>query len=69
MVCRAFYHDSGAVQRGESDPRVSFLAEHATLLGIVKRQRQAHRERQHRDARIWGDPSVETDGMFARAYN
>ena len=56
MVCRAFYHDSRAVQRGERDHLVSFLAEHATLLGIVKRQRKAHRERQHLDSLMWGEP-------------
>ena len=46
MVFRAFYHYSRAVQRGESDDLVSFLAEHAKLLGIVKRWRKQHRERQ-----------------------
>jgi hypothetical protein len=64
MVLRAFYHDSRAVQRGESDPLVSFLAEHAKLLGIVKRQRKAHRERQHLDSLMWGEPSVETDASY-----
>ena len=34
IVFRAFYHYSRAVQRGESDDLVSFLAEHAKLLGI-----------------------------------
>jgi IS4 transposase len=56
MVFRAFYHYSRAVQRGESDDLVSFLAEHATLLGLVKRWRQQHRERQELEAIIWGDP-------------
>jgi hypothetical protein len=56
MVFRAFYHYSRAVQRGESNDLVSFLAEHAKLLGIVKRQRKAHRERQQLEAIIWGDP-------------
>jgi Transposase DDE domain len=56
MVFRAFYHDSRAVQRGESDHLVSFLAEHAKLLGLVKRQRKSHRERQRRETLIWGDP-------------
>ena len=46
MVFRAFYHYSRAVQRGEADDLVLFLAEHAKLLGIVKRWRQHHRERQ-----------------------
>ena len=56
MVYRAFYHDSRAVQHGESTHLVSFLAEHAKLLGIVKRQRKSHRERQQLEAIIWGDP-------------
>jgi Transposase DDE domain len=56
MVFRAFYHYSRAVQRGESDNLVSFLAEHAKLLGIVKRQRKSHRERQQLESLIWGDP-------------
>ena len=56
MVCRAFYHYSRAVQRGESDHLVAFLAEHATRLGIVTRHRKAHRECQQLESLIWGDP-------------
>jgi Transposase DDE domain len=56
MVFRAFYHYSRAVQRGESDNLIQFLTEHAKLLGIVKRQRTAHRERQQLESMIWGDP-------------
>jgi hypothetical protein len=56
MVFRAFYHYSRAVQRGESDNLVAFLAEHAKLLGIVKRHRKAHRECQQLESLIWGDP-------------
>jgi hypothetical protein len=56
MVFRAFYHDSRAVQHGERTHLVSFLAEHAQLLGIVKRQRKSHRNRQQLDASIWGEP-------------
>jgi hypothetical protein len=56
MVFRAFYHYSRAVQRGESDHLVSFLTEHAKLLGIVKRQRKQHRERQALESIIWGEP-------------
>ena len=56
MVFRAFYHYSHAVQRGEGDDLVAFLAEHAQLLGIVKRQRKQHRERQELESIIWGDP-------------
>lgn len=56
MVFRAFYHYSHAVQRGEADDLVQFLAEHAKLLGIVKRWRKHHRERQHLESIMWGDP-------------
>jgi Transposase DDE domain len=56
MVFRAFYHYSRAEQRGESHNLVAFLAEHAKLLGIVKRWRKQHRERQQRDCLIWGEP-------------
>lgn len=56
MVFRAFYHYSRAVQHGERTHLVSFLAEHAKLLGIVKRQRKSHRKRQQLEASIWGDP-------------
>jgi hypothetical protein len=56
MVFRAFYHYSRAVQRGESDDLVSFLVEHAKLLGIVKRQRKQPRERQALESIIWGEP-------------
>jgi IS4 transposase len=55
MVLRAFYHYSRAVQRGEADDLVLFLAEHAKLLGIVKRWRTNHRERQQLEYLIWGD--------------
>jgi hypothetical protein len=56
LVFRAFYHDDRAVQRGESENLVSFLVEHAKLLGLVKRQRKSQRERQKLEAIIWGDP-------------
>src|SRR3989442_5416187 len=46
-VFRALYHDSRAVERGACDDLVSLLAEHAQLLGIIKRWRKHHRERQH----------------------
>ncbi len=56
MVFRAFSHDSRAVQHGEGDELVAFLAEHAKLLGLVKRRRRQHRERQERESSMWGDP-------------
>lgn len=55
-VFRAFYHYSRAGQRGEADDLVLFLAEHAKLLGIVKRWRKHHRERQQLECLMWGDP-------------
>jgi hypothetical protein len=55
-VFRAFYHDSRAVERGACDELVPFLVAHAKLLGIVKRWRKHHRERQQLESRIWGDP-------------
>jgi hypothetical protein len=56
MVFRAFYHYSRAVQRGECDELVPFLVTHAKLLGIVKRWRKHHRERQQLESIIWEDP-------------
>ena len=56
MVFRAFYHYSRAVQCGECDDLVAFLVEHAKLLGLVKRRRKQHRERQQLESIIWGDP-------------
>ena len=54
MVFRAFYHYSRAVERGECDELVPFLVAHAKLLGIVKRWRKHHRERQQLESIIWG---------------
>jgi hypothetical protein len=56
MVGRAFSHASRAVPRGEWDARVAFLLEHAPLLGLVKRRRKQHRERQPLESIIGGDP-------------
>lgn len=56
MVFRAFYHYSQAVQRGESDDLVQFLVAHAALLGLVKRWRKRHRERQQLEQMIWANP-------------
>jgi hypothetical protein len=56
MVFRAFYHYSRAMERGECDELVPFLVEHAKLLGLVKRWRKQHRERQQLESIIWGDP-------------
>lgn len=53
MVFRAFYHFSRAVQRGESDNLIEFLVVHAALLGLVKRWRARHRERQQQEQIVW----------------
>jgi shikimate kinase len=55
-VCRAFSHDGRAVPCGACDDLVALLVEHATLLGLVKRQRTHHRERQELESIIWGEP-------------
>jgi hypothetical protein len=44
------------MQRGACEDLVSFLATHAKLLGVVKRWRKAHRERQQLEYLIWGEP-------------
>jgi hypothetical protein len=54
-VVRACYHYSRAVQRGECDDLVAFLAEQANRLGIVKQRRQRHRARQELESIICGD--------------
>jgi hypothetical protein len=56
MVFRAFYHYSRAVERGEADDLVRFLAAHTKLLGLVKRWRKHHRECQQLESIIWGEP-------------
>ena len=56
MVFRALYHYSHAQQHGECEELVPFLVAHAKLLGVVKRWRKSHRERQHLEYLIWGEP-------------
>jgi Transposase DDE domain len=56
MVFRAFYHYSRALERGETVELVPYLAAHADLLGLVKRWRSRHRERQQLEQQVWGDP-------------
>lgn len=53
MVFRAFSHFSRAVQRGESDTLIEFLVAHAALLGLIKRWRSRHRERQQQEQIVW----------------
>jgi hypothetical protein len=56
MVLRACDHYRRAVQHGECDDRVTFLTEHATLRGIVKRWPEQHREPRAQKSIIWDDP-------------
>jgi hypothetical protein len=56
MVFRAFYHYSRALTHGETVELVPYLVQHATLLGLVKRQRQRHREIQQTEQLVWGRP-------------
>ena len=53
LVFRAFDHCSRAVQQGESDNVVEFLSPHANLLGLIKRWRSRHRERQQQEQLVW----------------
>jgi hypothetical protein len=55
-VLRACDHSSQAVQGGEADELVRLLAAQAKLLGIVKRWRKHHRERQQLEYLIWEVP-------------
>ena len=56
MVFRAFYHYSHALIRGETRELVPYLVHHATLLGLVKRQRKRHQELQQTERVVWGSP-------------
>lgn len=56
MVFRGFYHYSRALQKGSKQSLVSFLSEHARLLGLVKRARKRDRECLERSALVWADP-------------
>lgn len=54
MVFRAFYHYSRALTRGETVDLVTYLVQHAKLLGLVKRQRKRHREIHNTEREVWG---------------
>jgi hypothetical protein len=56
MVFRAFYHYSRALARGATLDLVTYLVQHAALLGLVKRQRKRHREIQQTEQFVWGSP-------------
>jgi hypothetical protein len=55
-VLRALSHSRRAVERGACADLGAFLTTHAKLLGIVKRWRKHHRERQQLESIIWGNP-------------
>jgi hypothetical protein len=54
MVFRAFYHYSRALTRGETVDLVTYLVQHAKLLGLVKRHRKRHREIHDTEQVVWG---------------
>lgn len=54
MVFRAFYHYSRALTRGETVDLVTYLVQHAKLLGLIKRQRKRHREIHKTEQEVWG---------------
>lgn len=54
MVFRGCYHFSRAVQRGDERSLVTFLVDHARLLGIVKAIRKRHKHIQTQQQEIWG---------------
>jgi hypothetical protein len=54
MVYRSLYHYTQARLRGVATDIVSYLAANSMLFGIVKEQRQRHRQRDQHWATIWG---------------
>jgi hypothetical protein len=56
MVFRSLYHYSRALERDEEVELISFLVRHAKLLGLVKAERQRHRERASENFKVWGEP-------------
>jgi hypothetical protein len=54
MVFRSLYHYSVAYRKGEAREIVAFLAQHAKLFGLVKRERQRHKLRALENLRVWG---------------
>jgi len=63
-VWRALSPSRRAVERGDGDDVGAVRAGHAPRLGLIKRWRQHHRERQHLESIIGGDPEVETGGLM-----
>ena len=56
MVFRGLYHYARALQKGEHQELVPFLAGNARLLGLVKRERARDRERLALSKLVWGSP-------------
>jgi hypothetical protein len=55
MVYRAFYHVGSAQRRGDTRDAVTFLADNAQMLGIVKKVRKRTSDKQEEDNRVWAD--------------
>ena len=56
MVFRGLYHFSTALQKGEYQQLVPFLADNAQLLGLVKKERKRDRERKAISQLVWANP-------------
>jgi hypothetical protein len=53
MVFRSLYYVAKAFVRGENPDVVSYLAERAKLFGLIKAERQRHREKEALSRQIW----------------
>ena len=53
MVFRSLYYVAKAISRGEKPDVVSYLAERAKLFGLIKAERQRHREKEALHRQIW----------------
>jgi hypothetical protein len=53
MVFRSLYYVAKAISRGENPDVVSYLAERAKLFGLIKAERQRHREKEALHRQIW----------------
>ena len=53
MVFRSLYYVAKAFSRCENPDVISYLAEHAQLFGLIKAERQRHREKEALHRQIW----------------
>ncbi len=53
MVFRSLYYVAKAFSRGENPDVISYLAERAQLFGLIKAERQRHREKEALHRQIW----------------